>query len=131
MSTKSARMLAHVLAENYDVRLLFSLDLKPGTAGGAIASKATILLNPEIKDLDLYSALFHEIAHCVAYRNGKFVKYHTGKCSKKYLRMIALRAEIYVDDLAFDIAKKHKFKYKRIYKYNQEMKDFLKNYYGY
>lgn len=84
-------------------------------------------------DSDIFkSTILHEIAHCLNYRNKKYLKYHdSSRKSKGYLRRMALRAEVYTDDVAAKLAKKYKIKFYRAYTFNKASRNFLKEYYGF
>ena len=80
-----------------------------------------------------FITLCHEIAHCLNFRNKKYLQYHSRKPSKGYLRKMSLRAEVYTERVGARIYKECGFKgrYVAIYKFTDQWREFLKRHFKY
>lgn len=80
-------------------------------------------------DRQFMSALFHEIQHCINFRNKKYMDYHKGPISVKTWKRWALPAEIYTEVQAEKLAKANGFyEYIRFYYNDAKTKRWLKGF---
>jgi predicted SprT family Zn-dependent metalloprotease len=110
------------------------------TMGGAWANYNKMFLSYKLLKThnkhQTISAFFHELAHIVAFRNNKFLEYHTARMKHTYNQKMkilktAYRAERYVDKLGKNLMKKEfpKYKYTAQYSYSKKKhKKWLKQY---
>lgn len=114
------------------------------TRGVAYYTRNLINLNSNFineKPVDTsLTTLCHELGHIIAFRKGKFKKYHYTKDTlsyeeRKHLCKIALRAELYVDNIGRKIFNElfPELEYQSVYncKENQEaFKKFIREYHN-
>jgi len=75
------------------------------------------------------TTVFHEIQHCLNYRNRKYFQYHKGRMTIKDARRWMLPAEIYTDKMAKKLAEAHGFnRYVICYKNDAPTRQFIENY---
>lgn len=99
----------------------------PNVIGGiAYPADGVIELNRNATDNEFKTALFHEVQHCLNFRNGKYKAFHQKRATKKTIKRWALPAEIYTDKMGKKLAAKHGFKqYKINYTNSPHIKKFL------
>lgn len=101
MNTKFLKKLRSTAAL-YGVKVHVHYDKDPSCGGHAHSNADTICIfyNYSTTQESMLMALFHEIGHCVAFHDGKFLPYHTAKGDETYMKRFALKAELYVDNWA-------------------------------
>ena len=133
MSTKRGRQKVKDLCKQYGVKCRIKRLSANGAIGWCWPYESRVVLEKHIKDDRLYNIVFHEIAHCLNYRNKKYARYHGKRYGRslKYLRKFALRAEVYTDYVAKKLAKEHGHRYKNSYAFNAYNRKWLKEALGY
>ena len=132
--TKRDRIWLRKMCRLYKVKCYLFSD--PNFVGGMARSDVSeIRVSTDVSGDKFRSIVLHEIAHCLNYRNKKFLIYHSNPSSKKrtlkYLKKYALRAEVYTEKVAMKLARKHGVKkYYRYYFFNDKCRAMLKMYYG-
>lgn len=117
------------LCKYYKIHYQFANLKQFNLAGLAYPYSSLIILDPTLKDNALLTATFHEIQHCLNFRNKKFYNYHKKFRNRKLVKQIALRAEVYTDKEAKKLAKRHGFtKYKITYRMNKKCKKFINDF---
>ena len=97
---KKYRNLIDSICDFYKVKM-YVLPDKKGALHGHAHPNSNVFCMSNRKTLNgLLSSSFHEIGHCIAFRNGKFIPYHNGSYSVEYLKRYAYKAELYVDKWA-------------------------------
>ena len=127
--SKQVIKTAHALCKKFKVKLHMQKGLtkKWDIAGHAHCWTGDIYIDTTLDIIEFTTTLFHEIQHCLNYRNKKYYNYHKGNASKKDLRRLGLRAEIYTDIQAKKLAKSFGFtNYQRSYKNNKYYRDMIK-----
>lgn len=102
------------IAKKHRVKMLIKLDEHglEGAYGYAYSwrSKIKVFYSSRSSNRQIISVVFHEIAHCLNYRDKKFVAYHSGKTDPDNLRKIlytGLKAERYTDNRARKMIKSY------------------------
>lgn len=132
--TKKDKIWLKKMCKLYKVKCFLFVD--PDFTGGMASSyKDEIHVSKNTSGDRFKTIVLHEIAHCLNYRNKKFLIYHSNphhkKRTLKYLKKYALRAEVYTEKVAIKLAKKHGVKkYHRYYYFNDKCRAMLKMYYG-
>lgn len=132
--TKQDRIWLKKICKEYKVKCHLFLD--PNFKGGLASPHISeIHVSKNVSGDRFRYIVLHEVAHCLNYRNKKFLIYHSNPRSKKrtlkYLKKYALRAEVYTDKLAMKLARKHGLKRTyRYYFFNDSCRKMLKEYYG-
>lgn len=95
------------IAKKFGVKMIIQRDEEglEGAYGYAYSWRGFIKVFYSSKSTNrrIISVVFHEIAHCLNYRDGKFLAYHSGKTDADNLRKIlytGLKAERYTDNRA-------------------------------
>lgn len=127
MAKKETVNKVKALCKYYEVTCHFASLTQLG--GVAYPYDSVIVLDTDLTDNMLLTAAFHEIQHCLNYRNKKYFNYHKKRRNKKLAKKIALRAEVYTDKEAKKLAKKHGFtNYKITYKMNKYWKKVINDF---
>jgi hypothetical protein len=93
--------------------------------------KSKIWISDGLNNQEFVSCVFHEIQHCLNYRNRKYFNYHKGNASLKDLRRLALRAEIYTDIKAEKLARAFGFNnYVKVYNNSLYWKRYFKEFFN-
>ena len=110
--TKSDYKWLKKVCKQYKVRCYLFFD--PEFRGGMATPNLSQIHVSRNTSGDMFkTVVLHEIAHCLNYRNKKFLIYHTinhKKRTRKYLKKYALRAEVYTEKVAMKLARKHGLK---------------------
>lgn len=133
MTRKQALQKINLICNLYNVKVKFKNlnNQKPRLYGYAYPYYSRIVINNSISINNMLTTAFHEIQHCLNFRNKKFFNYHRKDRNINLVKKIALRAEIYTDQQAKKLAKKHGFKkYKVTYKNNKHYREALKQYFN-
>lgn len=130
MASKKAIKFAKKLCKKYKVTHRFTKGY--GYYAWAIPSKGHIIVPKGWPDLLFLSGVFHEIAHCLNFRDNKYAKFHREqRNTKKYLRSMALRAEVYTEKRAEKLARKHGIlNYHTFYGFDDVSREVIKRTYG-
>ena len=139
MDTRSRKMIineAKALLNSYGIRS--RIHFNNGECYSQISEGfVSIGLNsPEFVDRDtILSAVFHEIAHVVNYRNRKYYPYHNDKVLNKrtlaYAKRFGLKAEQHTDFVGSKMMKKYdpslcfRFTYTKMHMKERYRKEFL------
>jgi len=128
-SLRTKQRIKRICAK-YDVKVTFQATKNAG--GGCYPSKGEVLIDLQYSNSFVINATLHEIAHCLNFRNNKYLSYNSmATADKLYLKKMALRAEVYADLTAVELGKELGIKYQRVYFFNKKSRKFLKEYYGY
>lgn len=132
--TKRDRIWLKAICKEYKVK--YNLIRHQDFSGGMAAPhKGEIWIEAKLKGDMFKSVVLHEIVHCLNFRNKKYLTYHinptNSKRSLKYLKRMALRAEVYTEIQAKKMSKRYGVKnYWRHYYFNKRCRKLLKDYYG-
>lgn len=132
MVSKPAIDFAKKLCKTYNVKL----ELLKGYVNGYAKPKSGVIVVGTAfnNDIVFISCVIHEIQHCLNHRNKKYWQYHRSDgITKKVGRRWGLQAELYTEDQAEKLAKKHGIdNYYRFYNRNDDGKSkrFIKEYFS-
>lgn len=134
MATKQDLKWIKQVCKQYNVKYNL-LKGKNFYGGYAAPHKGEIWVDAKNSGDMFKSVVLHEIVHCLNFRNKKYYIYHINptnpKRSLKYLKRMALRAEVYTELQAKKMSKSHGVKnYWRHYYFNKRCRQALKDYYG-
>lgn len=95
------RTATNFIRLEYDVKLTF------GLWGGSEADMETEEIFIDLEECDsvdrFWSLVYHELAHVLCKREGKWAKYHSSNTPKSYMLKYGVRAEKYVDKRAEEL----------------------------
>lgn len=135
---KVYKKIAKQICKGFDVKVTFQNVNHVNKCGGhafAYDSEIHLRLNKSMKKSIFLSILFHEITHCILYREGKFEDYHSPKLDIFTLKnkiFTGLKAEKYTDKRAKILMKKlfPKYKYYAYYENENNCNDYRRIYLG-
>ena len=134
MASKRDIKWAKQICKEYSIKCRFK-PLSKNLGGYALSWEGKIVVNSTLKGNHFKSVFLHEVAHCLNYRNKKYYRYHcmltNTKKNRAYLKRMGLRAEVYTEEQAEILAKKHGVKkYHRFYYFDKISRDFLRSFHG-
>lgn len=128
--SKSILKKARKLAKSFGCKLYLNKRIikeNGNPAGFAYPWKSEIYVDPTLNLVEFTTAVFHEIQHCLNFRNKKYLRYHSGNATKADYRRWGLRAELYTDKHAKKLAKSFGFTtYQNVYSNTKYWKNYFK-----
>lgn len=126
-SKKSVLKELRQIAKEMELRCHFSSQL----AGGLFVDRNRILVGTKTNNLtELISCFFHEAGHAWCFKNRKYMAYHGSKYprsrkEKADYRRVALRAELYADNIGCMLCRAYFPHIKYRFAYREEWQRFL------
>lgn len=111
----------------FDVKLMFAFN---GESEADMATEEIVLdLSEVTSEAEFWSLVYHEVAHIICLRKGKYKRYHSPCTPKKYMLRYGLRVERYVDSIGEKLMNQYhpELQYVSFYRKTEDV-EFYKNY---
>jgi hypothetical protein len=121
-----------VVCKMYDVKYEITDKLEKGQLGCSRPWDNLIRISRNCNRFRWPDVVFHEIAHCMNYRNKKYYRFHSRPGNQQdpaYLRRIHLRAEVYTDKVAAKLAKENGYGYIPCYAFTDSWREQIREKY--